>query len=136
MIRSNSPVAVLKTSTNETIDSYPKTAIQAFTDGSAFKATVIAGFGVHLKFPDRSFQNLSEPGGNICSNLIKQLSRLCLVNIYFYLLKKKITTMPVLQYAIHTNTDLQRLYNQVINDNQLINHIISTHWKYALRMHT
>ena len=72
-INKNSPAAVLKTSTNETIDSYPKTAIQAFTDGSAFKATVIAGFGVHLKFPDRSSQNLSEPCGNICSNYTAEI---------------------------------------------------------------
>ena len=67
-INKNCSPAVLKTAAYETIDSYPKTAIQAFTDGSAFKATTFAGYGVHLKFPDRSFQNLSEPCGNICSN--------------------------------------------------------------------
>ena len=43
------------------------------TDGSAFKATGIAGFGVHLKFPDRSSQNLSEPCGNICSNYTAEI---------------------------------------------------------------
>ena len=67
-INKNCSPAVLKTAAYETIDSYPKTAIQAFTDGSAFKTTTFAGYGVHLKFPDRSFQNLSEPCGNICSN--------------------------------------------------------------------
>ena len=69
----NSPPIVLKAAALETIDSYPKTAIQAFTDGSAFKATVYAGFGVHLKFPDKSFQDWSEPCGNICSNYTAEI---------------------------------------------------------------
>ena len=52
----------------ETIDNYPKTSIHAFTDGSAFKATTFAGFGVFLRIPGRPDQCLSEPCGNVCSN--------------------------------------------------------------------
>ena len=70
--KTTSPI-IRKSTALETIDSYPKTAVQAFTDGSAFKATVFAGFGAHLKFPDGSFENLSEPCGNICSNYVAEI---------------------------------------------------------------
>ena len=73
MVNKNSPSPILKSTALETIDSYPRTAVQAFTDGSAFKATVYAGFGVHLRFPDGSMENLSEPCGNICSNYVAEI---------------------------------------------------------------
>ena len=44
-----------------------------YTDGSAFKATVFAGYGVHIKFPDGSSEDLSEPCGNICSNYTAEI---------------------------------------------------------------
>jgi ribonuclease HI len=59
---------ILKTSALETIDSYPTTSIHTYTDGSAFKATTYAGYGVHLRYPDGSTHNYSAPCGNICSN--------------------------------------------------------------------
>ena len=67
-INKNTPEPILRAAAYETIDSYPDTMIQAYTDGSAFKATTFAGFGVYLKFPDKSPQNLSEPCGNTCTN--------------------------------------------------------------------
>ena len=70
--KSSSPL-VLKSVALETIESYPKSAVQAYTDGSAFKATVYAGFGVHLKYPDGSEEDLSEPCGNICSNYTAEI---------------------------------------------------------------
>ena len=62
------PPNELRTSALETIDSFPRTAIHAYTDGSAFKTTNSAGLGVHIRYPDDSFLNLSLPCGNICSN--------------------------------------------------------------------
>ena len=52
----------------ETIHSYPTTAIHAYTDGSAFKGTTFAGYGVLLKFPDGTFLKFSDSCGNNCSN--------------------------------------------------------------------
>ena len=72
-IDKSTPQPILRTAAYETIDSYPSTSIQAFTDGSAFKATVFAGFGVFLKFPDNSSYCLSEPCGNICSNYTAEI---------------------------------------------------------------
>ena len=42
--------------------------IQGYTDGSAFKGTTFAGFGVFLKFPDGSDSEISESCGKSCSN--------------------------------------------------------------------
>ena len=45
---------ILKTSALETIDSYPKDWIHTYTDGSAFKATINAGYGATVNYPDGS----------------------------------------------------------------------------------
>ena len=52
----------------ETIDSYPSSVIHAYTDGSAFKGTTFAGFGVYLKFPDGTSLDFSDACGRTCSN--------------------------------------------------------------------
>ena len=62
------PPSVLKTFALETIDSYPQSAIHAYTDGSAFRATKFAGCGVFLRFPDGSSERLSDSCGNNTSN--------------------------------------------------------------------
>ena len=36
---------------HQTINTYPSDSIHVFTDGSAFKGTVNAGFGVRIEFP-------------------------------------------------------------------------------------
>ena len=43
-------------------------AIHAYTDGSAFKATINAGFGILLKYPDGSSSLYSNSCGTNCSN--------------------------------------------------------------------
>ena len=43
-------------------------AIHAYTDGSSFKATINAGFGILLKYPDGSSSEYSESCGTNCSN--------------------------------------------------------------------
>ena len=69
----NTAPHILTTCTYETIENYPKTIIHAFTDGSAFKATTFAGFGVFLKYPDKTSFHWSEPCGNTCSNYIAEV---------------------------------------------------------------
>ena len=58
----------LRFSAFETIDSYPSSVIHAYTDGSAFKGTTFAGFGVYLKFPDGTSLDFSDACGRTCSN--------------------------------------------------------------------
>ena len=59
---------ILKLSAMETIDSYPKGWIHAYTDGSAFKATINAGYGSLITFPDKTQKELSAPCGEFCTN--------------------------------------------------------------------
>ena len=46
----------LRTSALETIDSYPKDWTHVYTDGSAFKATVNAGSGAKVYYPDKTIE--------------------------------------------------------------------------------
>ena len=59
---------ILKLCAQETVNSYSRSAIHAYTDGSAFKATINAGFGILLKYPDGSSSEYSDSCGINCSN--------------------------------------------------------------------
>ena len=65
---------VLKLNSLETIDSYPTTSIHAYTDGSAFKGTTFAGFGVYLKFPEENHFEFNDACGAFCSNFEAEIS--------------------------------------------------------------
>jgi ribonuclease HI len=67
------PPTTLKIYTLETIDSYPTSAIHAYTDGSAFRATKFAGFGFYLKYPDGTSDERCDSCGNHCSNFEAEL---------------------------------------------------------------
>src|SRR5579871_1541437 len=59
---------ILKTATLETIDSYPHTAIHAYTDGSACRAALNAGLGAIIKYPNGDKLEIHEPCGKFCNN--------------------------------------------------------------------
>ena len=59
---------LLKASTLETIDSYPKNIIHVYTDGSAFKATTNAGLGIVINFTNGQKKEIANPCGSFCSN--------------------------------------------------------------------
>ena len=56
----------------ETIDQYSKDWIHVYTDGSAFKATVNAGYGAIVFHPDGQKDELSNPCGSFCSNFVAE----------------------------------------------------------------
>ena len=58
---------MLKLCAQETVNSYSTSAIHTYTDGSAFKATINAGFGIFLKYPDGSSE-YSDSCGTNCSS--------------------------------------------------------------------
>ena len=58
----------LKKSAEKTIASYSDRWIHVYTDGSAFKATINAGYGVLICFPDGSSNKIHAACGTICSN--------------------------------------------------------------------
>ena len=63
---------ILKQSSKETIESYPNDWIHAYTDGSAFKATINAGYGAVIQHPDKSKQEILAPCGSFCSNYVAE----------------------------------------------------------------
>ena len=72
-LNKNSNPLELKQGTLETVDSYSNVPIHAYTDGSAFKATINAGAGVLLNFPDGSKTRLSDPCGRYCTNYTAEI---------------------------------------------------------------
>ena len=62
----------LKLSALETIDQYPKDKIHVYTDGSAFKATVNAGYGAIIFYPEGQKDEVSNPCGSFCSNFVAE----------------------------------------------------------------
>ena len=50
------------------IDSYPKDSVHVYTDGSAFKATINAGYGVRISYPNGNKTELYDSCGSFSSN--------------------------------------------------------------------
>ena len=48
--------------------SYLQNWIQIYTDGSAFKTTINAGYGSWNVLPDGTSHEISQPCGSMCSN--------------------------------------------------------------------
>ena len=64
----STPQPILKLLTYETIDSYPKDIVHAYTDGSAVRATLNGGYGSIIYTPNTDPIELSGPCGTHCSN--------------------------------------------------------------------
>ena len=67
-INKNSDHHTLRMCAMETINSYPTSWLHTYTDGSASKGTIKAGFGVHMNFPDGRTFDHSDACGEVCSN--------------------------------------------------------------------
>ena len=51
-----------------TILTYPENYVVIYTDGSAFKGTINAGYGARIEYADQACDEISEPCGALCSN--------------------------------------------------------------------
>ena len=72
---------VLKLGALETIDSYPNSWIHTYTDGSAFKATINAGYGAKITYPTGIKEEIFDSCGAFCSNYAAEqeaISKACL----------------------------------------------------------
>ena len=72
-LNKNSDPLTLKQGSLETVDSYSNVPIHVYTDGSAFKATINAGAGVLMKYPDGTKIKSSTPCGQYCSNYTAEI---------------------------------------------------------------
>ena len=68
MSKKGSDVIDLQVTGLQTISKYPDDCIHVYTDGSAFKGTVNAGYGARIEYPDNTLEELSHPCGTNCSN--------------------------------------------------------------------
>ena len=114
----------LKTGALETIDSYPPTMIQGYTDGSAFKGTTFAGFGVFLKFPDGSDSEISESCGKSCSNYDAEIQGLIsateLLHQHFELGQQEPTNAVIFTDSKSTLEALENPYENPNSDIDLL----------------
>ena len=51
-----------------TTQSYPEDWVHVYTDGSALKGCVNAGYGARIEYPDRTCEEIYSPCGALCSN--------------------------------------------------------------------
>ena len=68
MSKKGSDVIDLQVTGLQTISKYPDDCIHVYTDGSAFKGAVNAGYGARIEYPDNTLEELSHPCGTNCSN--------------------------------------------------------------------
>ena len=72
---------ILKLGALETIDSYPNSWVHTYTDGSAFKATINAGYGAKIIYPTGKSEEIFDSCGAFCSNYVAEqeaISKACL----------------------------------------------------------
>ena len=66
--KKNSDTVYLMLTAQKTIDSYPEEWIHIYTDGSAFKGIMNAGYGSRINFPDLTCEELFDACGAYNSN--------------------------------------------------------------------
>ena len=83
-VNKNSDHHTLRMCAIETIHSYPTSWLHTYTDGSASRGTMKAGFGVHMIFPDGRTFDHSDACGEICSNYEAEITALsCAAELLF-----------------------------------------------------
>ena len=125
---------VLKHSALETIDSYPSTWIHAYTDGSAFKATINAGYGAVMHLPDGDKKEVYNSSGSFCSNFIAEQQAITNtanhINYVFDIKPHLLTDVVIFTDSLSTleklesGTDVNKDLTQLIWS---LHHLISRH---------
>ena len=90
----NTDIVQLMSTAQKTIDKYPDSFIHVYTDGSAFKGTMNAGYGSNIQYPDQTRDELFDSCGLNCSNfeaeaLAIEVSLHHLTNVFELTLEKK-----------------------------------------------
>ncbi|MCP4271485.1 MAG: reverse transcriptase-like protein, partial [Gammaproteobacteria bacterium] len=115
----------LRLSALETIDSYPSSAIHAYTDGSAFKGTTFAGYGVNLQFPDGHSIDFSDACGRTCSNYEAEIKALrTAVELAHQSFELTEHTPQDIVIFTDSKSALQALENLQLNTCDDINHLV------------
>ena len=118
----------LKNAAEDTILDYPEHWIHIYTDGSAFKATINAGWGALICFPDGSNNKLHDACGTTCSNYEAELLGIqaALKHLYktFEENPNKIANTVIFSDA---KSALQALENRNSNKKEVIETLLQAH---------
>ena len=129
------PIA-LKASALETIDAFPPTWVHSYTDGSAFKATINAGYGALITLPGGDRKEVFNSSGSFCSNYIAEqhaiINAVNHINLHFdtnplavtdvVIFTDSLSTLDALENGTDTSKDITQLSWSLHN-------LISTHSK-------
>ena len=125
--KKDDPVTVL-TASLLTIDKFPDDWIHVYTDGSATRETRKAGYGVYIRYPDGSSEELSEACGTNSSNYDAEIAAIENTLIF---LKTQMQTFPLKKKNIVIFTDamsaLQSLEENAENKPELKSIIMDAH---------
>ena len=131
---------ILRITALETIESYGQDKITIYTDGSAFKGTVFAGYGVLLKFPDGSTSTISSSCGNNCSNFEAEIAAIhCAIQQTMTLFDDK--SQPPCDIVIFTDSkstlqSLESPHDKVSNDIICLTKVIQAMLtSYSINLH-
>ena len=126
--KSSDPVTLMLSS-QTTVTSYPDDWIHIYTDGSAFKGTTRAGYGVHIQYPDGDSSEISEACGEKCTNYEAEMIA---IETALYYLSTLFDTSPPKARSTVIFTDSQSVLQALENDsldNQDLTHILkSSHY--------
>lgn len=124
----------LMMSAHQTISSYPDDWIHIYTDGSAFKGTTKAGYGILIEYPGGSSSEFGEACGERCTNYEAEKTA---IETALYHLKTVFDTHPTKATSVVIFTDalsvLQALKNSSTEAEDLTyilldsHHIMSSH---------
>ena len=120
MSKQSSDVLDMQKTGLQTIQSYPDNCIHVYTDGSAFKGTVNAGYGVRIEYPDKSLEEISNPCGAHCSNFEAEAIA---INTAIKTIKEKFTENPNLQTKIVIFSDAKSVL-QALNSERYSSNVI------------
>ena len=125
--KKDDPVTVL-TASLLTIDKFPDEWIHVYTDGSATKSSNRAGYGVYIRYPDGSSDEISNACGINSSNYDAEVTA---IENSLILLKAKMQTTTVVAKNIVIFTDamsaLQSLDEDPLSKPELKTTILETH---------
>ena len=110
--KKDDPVEILRASL-ETIDSYSDQWIHVYTDGSAFRGTSKAGYGVLIHYPDGSSGELSGACGENASNYVAEIAAIETALDY---IKNFFDTFPERKQSIVIFTDSMSALQGLEND--------------------